>query len=1107
MSVAFARCVVAPASRRGASALFKTTTKRMNQSTSSAAPAPSVPMMLRPMHARRAAATTMSACIAPGGRVERIGVAWRGRRVGGTRAVKEPEASASTAAFSTTSSSSTRKTDVPTFQDAILRLQEYWSSRGCAIVLPHNTEVGAGTMNPATFLRVLGPEPWNVCYPEPSVRPDDSRYGENPNRVQKHTQFQVIMKPAPENVQELYLGSLEALGIDTGAHDVRFVEDNWESPVLGAWGLGWEVWMDGMEVTQFTYFQQAGSLKVAPTAVEITYGLERILMALQGVDHFKDIAYNDMMSYGEMRLQEEYEMSVFNLDEANVEAHRQKFDIADKEALRMLEARLPLPAFDNLLKASHAFNVLDARGAVGVTERQKLFASMRKLARETAQLWVARREELGYPLGQVEAAEGASLVDKTGPLPTAAADCVLEIGTEELPPQDVTSTALQFRDAIDALLAAEGLSHEGVTIGATPRRFAVQVKGLSPGQADVEERVRGPPLSRAFEEDGTTPSKAAQGFCKKNGVDPSALEKDGEYVWAVVKKEGRSAVAVLEEALPKIVSGITFPRAMRWATGSEAAFSRPLRWLFGVHGDHHLTFEALGVHSGTTTRLLRTRGDVTDTYSVANAAEYYSLMAKDSIVIDFDERMTKIWDEARDAAKSVGGIIPESAAEGLLEEVANLVEAPNLVMGTFDESFLVLPKEVLVMVMRKHQRYFPVEAADGSLMPYFITFANGPCDEGVVKHGNEAVLRARYEDAKFFYETDLKKTLAEFKPELSGITFQQELGTMLEKTTRVEGLVSDVAAALGYGSDIVGPATAAAGLARADLATSMVMELTALAGTMGRHYAQKEGLPADVSQAIFEACLPRSAGDSLPQTPAGVTVAVADRLDTLIGLFAVVGGPKASADPFGLRRAAYGLVQTLVSSGATCDIRTLIELAAAKQPVDVAAERIDECVVFITRRLEQLFIDAGNDVERVRAVLKERGTNPALAAASVTELCAVDATSLETCMRVLSRPTRLVRGKMDADADLTINEASFDCDEERALFAAYSAAKAKVTEGCSVNDLVSAVCEMDAAATAFFENVFVMAEDTELKRNRMALCRAVADLPVGVVDFAELPGF
>jgi len=1001
---------------------------------------------------------------------------------------------------------STARRDVPTFQDAILRLQEYWSARGCAIVLPHNTEVGAGTMNPATFLRALGPEPWNVCYPEPSVRPDDSRYGENPNRVQKHTQFQVILKPAPENVQEMYLGSLEALGIDTGAHDVRFVEDNWESPVLGAWGLGWEVWMDGMEVTQFTYFQQCGSLKVAPTAVEITYGLERILMALQGVDHFKDIAYNDRMTYGEMRMQEEYEMSVFNLDEASVETHRERFNMADQEAIRMLEARLPLPAYDNLLKASHAFNVLDARGAVGVTERQKLFASMRKLARETAQLWVARREELGYPLGLAETPAPAPPVERTGDVPSAPADCVIEIGTEELPPQDVAGTSRQFYDAVDALLKAEGLTHEGISVGATPRRFALTVKALSAGQPNVEERVRGPPLARAFEEDGVTPGKAALGFCKKNGIDASELEKDGEYVWAVVKKEGRSAVAVLEEALPKIIAGINFSKAMRWITNSDVAFSRPMRWLFAVHGDHHLSFEALGVRSGATTRLLRTRGDVSDTHFAANAAEYHALLAKDAIVAEYEARMSKIWSEAKDAAKSVGGDIPESAREGLLEEVANLVEAPNLVMGDFEETFLALPKEVLVMVMRKHQRYFPVENADGSLKPHFITFANGPCDVGVVKHGNEAVLRARYEDAKFFYESDLKKTLAEFKPELSGITFQQELGNMLDKTGRVEALVEDVAKALGFGADVVGTAAVAAGLARADLATSMVMELTALAGTMGRHYAQKEGLPADVSEAIFEACLPRSAGDVLPATPAGITVAVADRLDTLVGLFAVVGGPKSSADPFGLRRAAYGLVQTLVNSGATSDLRALIELAAARQPVDVSSECMDECITFITRRLEQLFIDAGNDVECVRAVLKERGGNPALASASISELVSADAKSLETCMRVLSRPTRLVRGKMDADANLNINEASFECDEERALYAAYGAARAKITDGCSVTDMIAAICEMDGAATAFFDNVLVMAENPELKRNRMALCAAVANLPAGVLDFGELPG-
>lgn len=261
------------------------------------------------------------------------------------------------AAPSTSTSNGADRGNAPSFQEAIFRLQQFWSSRGCVVWLPHNTEVrttcapglptrhvprhrpppnpcplqvGAGTMNPATFLRVLGPEPWNVSYPEPSVRPDDSRYGLNPNRVQRHTQFQVILKPDPGNPQELYLQSLEALGIDTCAHDVRFVEDNWESPALGAWGLGWEVWLDGMEVTQFTYFQQSGSQALEVPAVEITYGLERILMALQGVDHFQDIRFTDTITYGELFLQNEYEMSVFNLEAASTDSLRQHFTLFEQ---------------------------------------------------------------------------------------------------------------------------------------------------------------------------------------------------------------------------------------------------------------------------------------------------------------------------------------------------------------------------------------------------------------------------------------------------------------------------------------------------------------------------------------------------------------------------------------------------------------------------------------------------------------------------------------------------------------------------------------------------------------------------------------------------------
>src|SRR5262245_11054756 len=243
-----------------------------------------------------------------------------------------------------------------TMQDALLALARYWGEQGCLTVQPTNTEVGAGTLNPATFLRVLGPEPWRVAYVEPSVRPDDARYGENPNRIQTHTQFQVVLKPEPGDAQELYLGSLAALGIDVAAHDVRFVEDNWASPALGAWGLGWEVWLDGLEITQFTYFQQAGGINLDPVSVEITYGIERIIMALQDKSHFKDIEYGPGISYGEVFGQNEYEMSRYYLDDADVAANRQLLELYAAEAQRLIEAGLPVPAHTYVLKSSQAFN-------------------------------------------------------------------------------------------------------------------------------------------------------------------------------------------------------------------------------------------------------------------------------------------------------------------------------------------------------------------------------------------------------------------------------------------------------------------------------------------------------------------------------------------------------------------------------------------------------------------------------------------------------------------------------------------------------------------------------------------------------------------------------
>ncbi len=283
------------------------------------------------------------------------------------------------------------------FQSIILNLQRYWSEQGCLIWQPYYSQVGAGTMNPATYLRVLGPEPWNVGYVEPSVRPDDGRYGENPNRLQQHYQFQVILKPDPGNPQELYLHSLEALGIDPRQHDIRFVEDNWESPALGAWGLGWEVWLDGQEITQFTYFQQAGGMVLEPVSVEITYGLERIAMALQGVRHFRSLRWNEERSYGDVNFQGEQEHSKYYFEIAGVDRVRQMYNLFEAEAETALQNGLVLPAHDYILKCSHTFNILDVRGAVGVTERQALFARMRDLSRRVAEAYVDQRQKLGFP--------------------------------------------------------------------------------------------------------------------------------------------------------------------------------------------------------------------------------------------------------------------------------------------------------------------------------------------------------------------------------------------------------------------------------------------------------------------------------------------------------------------------------------------------------------------------------------------------------------------------------------------------------------------------------------------------------------------------------------
>ena len=302
---------------------------------------------------------------------------------------------------------STTAPQAATFQGLILALQDYWSRRGCVLLQPYDMEVGAGTFHPATFLRSIGPEPWRTAYVQPCRRPTDGRYGENPNRLQHYYQFQVLLKPSPDDIQDLYLDSLKELGLDPLVHDIRFVEDNWESPTLGAWGLGWEVWLNGMEVTQFTYFQQVGGLDCKPVSGEITYGLERIAMYLQGVESLFDLVWTEgpqgKVLYGDVFHQNEVEMSAYNFEHANIEELFHSFDVFEQDSQKLIEAGLPLPAYELMLKASHTFNLLDARSAISVTERQRFILRVRALARAVAQAYYERRESLGFPMLNQEA--------------------------------------------------------------------------------------------------------------------------------------------------------------------------------------------------------------------------------------------------------------------------------------------------------------------------------------------------------------------------------------------------------------------------------------------------------------------------------------------------------------------------------------------------------------------------------------------------------------------------------------------------------------------------------------------------------------------------------
>ncbi|SDT31586.1 glycine--tRNA ligase [Jiangella sp. DSM 45060] len=994
-------------------------------------------------------------------------------------------------------------------QDALLALTKYWTDRGCLMVQPFNTEVGAGTMNPATILRVLGPEPWHVAYVEPSVRPDDARYGENPNRLQTHTQFQVILKPDPGDPQEIYLASLEALGIDIHAHDIRFVEDNWASPALGAWGLGWEVWLDGLEITQFTYFQQAGGQTLDPVSVEITYGIERIIMALQGVSHFKDIEYAPGISYGEAFGQAEYEMSRYYLDDADIEANRALFDTYAAEAERMIAERLPVPAHVYVLKCSHTFNVLDARGAISTTERAKAFARMRGLAREVSSLWTARREELGHPLGLVSRPgrddddvepllPDLPQADLAGPAPL-----LFEIGTEEMPPHEVTNTVAAVREAVAAKLGATRLGHGDVDVVGTPRRIVVEVAAVEPREPDADRTVRGPRVEAAYDADGN-PTKALLGFARGQNVDVSELSTadfgGNQHVVVRVVDTGRGAVEVLSSLLADVVQELRSEKNMRWSDPA-LSFTRPIRWLTALLGDAVVPVRVSALVSGRSTRVHRTAAE--PVVAVPSAAGYLEFLAGHGIVADPAVRRAAVVDAASALAATVGGVVDTAAEAGLIDEITNLVEEPNALLGGFDTRYLELPEQILTTVMRKHQRYLPVRSGDGALLPHFVAVANGACDADAVRAGNEAVLRARYEDAAFFWRADLEVPLDQFKAGLTKLTFEEKLGSMAERAARIETIAADLAKGVELSSDDAEALERAAALAKFDLSSQMVVELSSLAGVMAREYAVRAGETPAVGQALFEMELPRSTADALPSSTPGAVLALADRFDLLMAMFALGAKPTGSSDPFGLRRAALGVVRILRETPALSGVTVDGGLAVAAdrlrtQGIEVSDAAVAAAREFVVARFAQQLRDEEVPADFVTAVLPGADA-PGQAVATLSALRSREGdSSFRALVAALQRINRIVPAGTEASYDpAVLTEAA-----EQRLVEAVSALGDR--SGRPVAEFADAAGALVDPVNAFFDDILVMAEDPAVRSSRLGLLATVSAHSPRTVDWAAL---
>ena len=965
------------------------------------------------------------------------------------------------------------------FQNIVMRLNEFWSKQGCCIVAADDTEKGAGTFSHHTFLRSLGPEPCQIAHIDPSRRPKDGRYGENPNRLQLFHQYQVLLKPAPENIIQLYLDSLEAIGLSQKDHDIRFVQDDWESPTLGAWGLGWEVWCDGMEITQFTYFQSVAGIEMESIPVEIAYGLERLSMFINHKSSIYDVPFGGVYSYRDLYHLREVQASRYNLEEASSELWFNLFELYSKEVKRLIEKNLPIPAYDFVNKASHAFNMLDARGFISVTERQSYILKVRELAALTAKEYLDLRKKMGFPLLKHQ--------KQTTPQHTfdtvvhhgmgSHEDFLLEVFTEDLPAHYVPNLSQELEKHFKEFFQSVKASHADLESYSTHRRLALIVRELKTTTEPCETVKKGPSIVALYSP-SNEPTPVANAFFSsihknvptldelQKGLD-STLWIEGGYVFHKKTIEAQDIATLLQQEIPKILSKLKTPKSMRW-NASNIPFARPVRGLICLYGDKNIPIEFAEVHSQKITWGHRQR--MHKPIAIGHVREYLEKLEQHFVILDPSKRKQMIL-----------GALPEGATgiERLIGELIYLSEYPEVGFVQFDPNFLKLPPQLIELEMIVHQRYLPIYRHN-KITNEACVILDAPTKEHILEN-NGRVLRARLSDGAFFFEEDKKLGLLKMTEKLDKVVFQKELGTYKNKIDRMVKIAERFQSLIGENFSSV---VEAIELCKGDLNSNVVGEFPELQGLMGSMYAKLIPVSSDTSDAICEHYQPQMESDPLPSTKTAQIVSLIDKLDNIIAFSTVNLLATSSKDPYAQRRQALSIVKLLQELCWDVNMESMIEqLLATYKDTPFKEKNRQEPVHLIRSRLKTLLLEASYTKEEVEALVAASELNIVKIFKTAQELKKLrqDPLAFKEWLEVYRR----VKGQA-VDHKRLVEPNHFVTLQEKELFS--------LLKTLPHEPLLIELLDLKPKIDALFDHVHINDPDKSLKENRQQMLWASSQL-------------